>query len=95
VDYASREFTIVLSKTMKKGPKVMLEAKVNLAITVICKPSYNSACHSVFSHSQTVHLSHFRISMEYPLKPPLFILRLLSEKFETFKWRNDFSCDGS
>jgi THO complex subunit 5 len=28
-DYASREFTMVLSKTMKNSPKVMLEAKVN------------------------------------------------------------------
>lgn len=28
-DYASREFTMVLSKTMKNGPKIMLEAKVN------------------------------------------------------------------
>lgn len=28
-DYASKEFTMVLSKTMKNGPKVMLEAKVN------------------------------------------------------------------
>jgi len=57
-DYASKEFTMVLSKTMKKGPKVMLEAKV-------------------------------KISMEYPLRPPLFRLRLLSEKSETLKWHND------
>ncbi|KAG2661805.1 THO complex subunit 5A-like isoform X1 [Panicum virgatum] len=57
-DYASKEFTMVLSKTMKNGPKVMLEAKV-------------------------------KISMEYPLRPPLFILCLLSEKSETLKWHND------
>jgi len=57
-DYASKEFTMVLSKTMKNGPKVMLEAKV-------------------------------KISMEYPLRPPLFRLRLLSEKSETLKWHND------
>ncbi|KAL6635190.1 hypothetical protein ACP70R_027861 [Stipagrostis hirtigluma subsp. patula] len=57
-DYASREFTMVLSKTLKNGQKVMLEAKVN-------------------------------ISMEYPLRPPLFILHLLSEKSETLKWHND------
>ncbi|KAG2654279.1 THO complex subunit 5A-like isoform X2 [Panicum virgatum] len=57
-DYASKEFTMVLSKAMKNGPKVMLEAKV-------------------------------KISMEYPLRPPLFRLRLLSEKSETLKWHND------
>ncbi|WVZ73500.1 hypothetical protein U9M48_021799 [Paspalum notatum var. saurae] len=57
-NYASKEFTMVLSKTMKNGPKVMLEAKV-------------------------------KISMEYPLRPPLFGLRLLSEKSETLKWYND------
>jgi len=27
--------------------------------------------------------------MEYPLRPPLFRLRLLSEKSETLKWHND------
>lgn len=27
--------------------------------------------------------------MEYPLRPPLFGLRLLSEKSETLKWHND------
>ena len=27
--------------------------------------------------------------MGYPLRPPLFILRLLSEKSETLKWHND------
>jgi hypothetical protein len=27
--------------------------------------------------------------MEYPLRPPLFRLCSPSEKFETFKWRND------
>jgi THO complex subunit 5 len=54
-DYASREFTMVLSKAMKKGPKVMLEAKVNLAITVICKPSYIQLCKpfSVLSFSNS------------------------------------------
>lgn len=57
-EYASKEFTMVLSKTMKNGLKVMLEAKV-------------------------------KISMEYPLRPPLFRLRLLSEKSETLKWHND------
>ncbi|CAN6233308.1 unnamed protein product [Urochloa humidicola] len=57
-DYASKEFTMVLSKAMKNGPKVMLEAKV-------------------------------KISIEYPLRPPLFVLRLLSEKSETLKWHND------
>ncbi|KAF8730284.1 hypothetical protein HU200_017267 [Digitaria exilis] len=57
-DYASKEFTMVLSKAMKNGPKVMLEAKV-------------------------------KISMEYPLRPPLFGLRLLSDKSETLKWHND------
>ncbi|RCV08504.1 hypothetical protein SEVIR_1G338600v4 [Setaria viridis] len=57
-DYASKEFTMVLSKAMKNGPKVMLEAKV-------------------------------KISIEYPLRPPLFELRLLSEKSETLKWHND------
>ncbi|KAK3155378.1 hypothetical protein QOZ80_2BG0202480 [Eleusine coracana subsp. coracana] len=57
-DYASREFTMVLSKTMKNAPKVMLEAKI-------------------------------KISMEYPLRPPFFRLRLLSEKFENSKWQND------
>ncbi|XP_062221894.1 THO complex subunit 5A-like [Phragmites australis] len=57
-DYASREFTMLLSKTLKNGPKVMLEAKVN-------------------------------ISVEYPLRPPLFRLRLLSEKSENLKWHND------
>ncbi|KAJ1281171.1 hypothetical protein BS78_04G287400 [Paspalum vaginatum] len=57
-DYASKEFTMVLSKTMKNGPKVMLEAKV-------------------------------KMSMEYPLRPPLFGLHLLSEKSETLKWHND------
>ncbi|TVU28635.1 hypothetical protein EJB05_20159 [Eragrostis curvula] len=57
-DYATREFTMVLSKSIKNGPKVMLEAKV-------------------------------KISMEYPLRAPLFRLRLLSDKFETLKWRND------
>ena len=40
-DYASREFTMVLSKTLINGPKVMLEAKVNYPVTVpiglICK----------------------------------------------------------
>nr|CAB3448016.1 unnamed protein product [Digitaria exilis] len=57
-DYASKEFTMVLGKAMKNGPKVMLEAKV-------------------------------KISMEYPLRPPLFGLRLLSDKSETLKWHND------
>lgn len=57
-DYASREFTMVLSKTLKNGPKVMLEAKI-------------------------------KISMEYPLRPPLFRLQLLSEKTEALKCHND------
>ncbi|PUZ77790.1 hypothetical protein GQ55_1G401800 [Panicum hallii var. hallii] len=57
-EYASKEFTMVLSKTMKNGPKVVLEAKV-------------------------------KISMEYPIRPPLFRLRLLSEKSGTLKWLND------
>ncbi|KAM3244147.1 hypothetical protein ACQJBY_055831 [Aegilops geniculata] len=57
-DYASREFTMVLSKTLKNGSKVMLEAKI-------------------------------KISMEYPLRPPLFRLQLVSEKTEDLKWHND------
>jgi len=57
-DYASREFTMVLSKTLMDGPKVMLEAKI-------------------------------KISMEYPLRPPLFRLQLISEKTEGLKWHND------
>ncbi|KAL6911549.1 hypothetical protein ACP4OV_000354 [Aristida adscensionis] len=57
-EYGSREFTMVLSKILKTGQKVMLEAKVN-------------------------------ISMEYPLRPPLFRLHLLAEKSETLKWHND------
>uniref|UniRef100_A0A0A9HGP5 Uncharacterized protein n=1 Tax=Arundo donax TaxID=35708 RepID=A0A0A9HGP5_ARUDO len=56
--YASREFTMILSKTLKNGPKIMLQAKVN-------------------------------ISMEYPVRPPLFRLCLLSEKSETLKWHNN------
>ena len=39
--YASREFTVVLSKNLINDPKVMLEAKVNYPVTVpiglICK----------------------------------------------------------
>ncbi|KAF7080688.1 hypothetical protein CFC21_084723 [Triticum aestivum] len=57
-DYASREFTMVLSKTLKNGSKVMLEAKI-------------------------------KISMEYPLRPPLFRLQMVSEKTEDLKWHND------
>ncbi|KAF7091353.1 hypothetical protein CFC21_093945 [Triticum aestivum] len=57
-DYASREFTMVLSKTLKNGSKVMLEAKI-------------------------------KISMEYPLRPPLFRLQLVSEKTGDLKWHND------
>lgn len=57
-DYASREFTMVLSKTLMDGPKVMLEAKI-------------------------------KISMEYPLRPPLFRLQLTSGKSEGLKWHND------
>ncbi|CAM0943905.1 unnamed protein product [Alopecurus aequalis] len=57
-DYASREFTMVLSKTLINGPKVMLEAKI-------------------------------KISMEYPLRPPLFRLQLISENTEALKWHND------
>lgn len=43
-DYGSKEFTMVLSKTMKNGPKVMLEAKVNYAIAICSKPSCISPC---------------------------------------------------
>ncbi|XP_051192497.1 THO complex subunit 5A isoform X2 [Lolium perenne] len=57
-DYASREFTMVLSKTLTNGPKVMLEAKI-------------------------------KISMEYPLRPPLFRLQLISENTVALKWHND------
>jgi hypothetical protein len=39
-----------------------------------------NSCNYVFSHSPTVYLlSQIRISMEYSLRPPLFILCLLSE----------------
>ena len=38
-DYASKEFTMVLSKAMKNGPKVMLEAKVNYAMSILFYPS--------------------------------------------------------
>lgn len=44
-DYASKEFTMVLNKTMKNGPKVMLEAKVNYAIAICSKPSCISPCY--------------------------------------------------
>lgn len=33
-DYASKEFTMILSKAMKNGPKAMLEAKVRCALTI-------------------------------------------------------------
>lgn len=44
-DYASKEFTMVLSKAMKNGPKVMLEAKVNYAMTIYSSP--NASLHNL------------------------------------------------
>lgn len=38
----------------------------------------------------TVNLQlQIKISMEYPLRPPLFRLQLVSEKTEDLKWHND------
>ncbi|KAG8072530.1 hypothetical protein GUJ93_ZPchr0006g45285 [Zizania palustris] len=39
-DYASREFTLVLSKTLKNGPKVMLEAKVKISMEYPVRPPF-------------------------------------------------------
>jgi hypothetical protein len=62
------------------------------------KPSYNSVCNFVFSHSLTVYLlSQIRISMEYSLRPPLFILCLLSEMIWSIYFitgKTSFGCLG-
>uniref|UniRef100_A0A0D9VLG5 THO complex subunit 5B n=1 Tax=Leersia perrieri TaxID=77586 RepID=A0A0D9VLG5_9ORYZ len=39
-DYASREFTMVLSKTLKNGPKVMLEAKITISMEYPVRPPF-------------------------------------------------------
>ncbi|KAF2947126.1 THO complex subunit 5A [Oryza sativa Japonica Group] len=39
-DYASREFTLVLSKTLKNGPKVMLEAKIAISMEYPVRPPF-------------------------------------------------------
>jgi THO complex subunit 5 len=86
-DYASREFTMVLSKTLTNGPKVMLEAKVNSPVTVpivlIVRMSMR-ACFLIMGLQLQI-----KISMEYPLRPPLFRLQLISENTVALKWHND------
>jgi THO complex subunit 5 len=86
-DYASREFTMVLSKTLTNGPKVMLEAKVNSPITVHIGLIIRISMRACFL---TTGLQlQIKISMEYPLRPPLFRLQLISENTVALKWHND------
>jgi THO complex subunit 5 len=78
---------MVLSKTLMNGPKVMLEAKVNSPITVhigLIVRIYMRACFLT-----TCLQLQIKISMEYPLRPPLFRLQLICENTVALKWHND------